>query len=292
MSAPFLAATLIFSYVPLLGWSVAFFNYKAGFSLLDCDFVGFRHFTSLFANAVVRRDMVRVMTNTFAVSLLGIATSFLPMLFAVFLSEIRSSKYRHAVQTVTTIPNFISWVLVYSMAYAMFSVGDGFVNHLLTQLGILDAPINFLASSGNVWGTMWGYLTWKELGWKAVMYMAAITSIDVAQFEAAAIDGASRAQRIWHITIPALLPTFFVLLMLSIASFLTSGSGVEQYYVFQNAMNKSSIEVLDLYVFNKGFMGNNISFSTAVGMMKSVVSIVLLFLANGASKLVRGEAIL
>lgn len=290
MSLPFLLATLVFSYIPLFGWSVAFFDYKAGFSLLQCEFVGLKHFVSLFANDVIRRDIIRVLTNTLGMSLIGLATSFLPMMFAVFLSEIRSNLYRRVIQTVTTIPNFISWVLVYSMAYAMFSVSDGFVNHLLMSVGLIDMPINFLASSEHVWVTMWGYGTWKTLGWSAIMYVAAITSIDGELFEAADIDGASRMQRIWYITIPSLLPTFFVLLMLSIANILSNG--MDQYFVFQNAMNRSSIEVLDLYVYNKGIAGSSISFSTAAGMLKSLVSLALLFLANSASKWVRGETIL
>lgn len=290
MTLPFLIATLVFSYFPLYGWRYAFFDYKAGFKLLDCTFVGLKHFVSMFANPVVRRDIIRVMQNTFAISFLGIITSFLPMVFAIFLSEINNRIYRRTVQTITTIPNFISWVLVYSMAYAMFSVNDGFVNNLLVRLNLVDDRINFLASSKNVWVTMWGYGTWKGLGWGAIMYIAAISSIDEQLYEAAAIDGASRMQRIWHITIPSLLPTFFVLLLLSIANFLNNG--IDQYFVFQNAMNKAKIEVLDLYVYNKGIAGSNISYSTAVGMLKSVVSIALLFIANTASKFFRGDKII
>ncbi|MEA4889119.1 MAG: ABC transporter permease subunit [Clostridiaceae bacterium] len=290
MTLPFLIATLIFSYLPLYGWRYAFFDYKAGFKLLDCNFVGLKHFLSLFQNQVILNDVGRVLQNTFAISLIGIATSFLPMLFAIFLSEIRNRAYRRTVQTITTIPNFISWVLVYSMAYAIFSVNDGFVNNLLVNLGLINDRINFLASPNNVWITMWGYGTWKGLGWSSIMYVASISSIDEQLFEAAAIDGASRMKRIWYITIPSLMPTFFVLLLLNIANFLNNG--IDQYFVFQNAMNKAKIEVLDLYVYNKGIAGSNISFSTAVGMLKSVISIVLLFIANTASKLVRDEKII
>lgn len=290
MTAPFLIATLIFSYLPLYGWRYAFFDYKAGFRLLDCNFVGFKHFLSLVQNQVIMNDVFRVLRNTFAISLIGIATSFLPMAFAIFLSEIRSRVYRRTVQTITTIPNFISWVLVYSMAYAMFSVNDGFINNLLVSLNLIEDRINFLASPNNVWITMWGYGVWKGLGWSSIMYVASISSIDEQLFEAASIDGASRMQRIRHITIPSLMPTFFVLLLLGIANFLNNG--IDQYFVFQNAMNKAKIEVLDLYVYNKGIAGSNISFSTAVGMLKSVISIVLLFIANTASKLVREEKII
>jgi putative aldouronate transport system permease protein len=179
---------------------------------------------------------------------------------------------------------------VYSIAYAMFSVSDGFVNRLLLSLNITHTEINFLASTNNVWLTMLGYSTWKTLGWSAIMYLAAIAAIDQELCEAAIVDGAGRFRQIWHITIPGILPTYFVLLLLSIANFINNG--MEQYYVFQNPMNKSYIEVLDLYVYNRGMVGNNIPFATAVGTLKSIVSIVLFFIANQLSKFVRGESII
>lgn len=192
-------------------------------------------------------------------------------------------------QTLTTIPNFISWVLVYSVAYAMFSVNDGFVNRLLVNAGIITEGINFLASDKHVWLTMLGYSTWKGLGWSAIMYIACMAGIDGEQYEAAKVDGANRMQRIRYITIPGLLPTYFVLLILSIANLINNG--MEQYFVFQNAMNKASIEVLDLYVYNQGMAGVNYSYATAVSMLKSVVSVTLLLFANRLSKLVRGESV-
>lgn len=222
-------------------------------------------------------------------SFLGILTSVLPMGFAILLSEIKNKPFRKFVQTSVTIPNFISWVLVYSIAYVMFSVNDGFVNRMLVSMGILDQGVNFLASPNHVWLTMTAWGLWKGLGWNAIMYIAALTSIDDELYEAAKIDGAGRFQLIRHITVPGLLPTFFVLLILSIANLLNNG--MEQYYIFQNAMNKESIEVLDLYVYNQGMVGYNYSFSTAVSMLKSVVSIVLLFFANTTSRLVRGESV-
>ncbi len=289
LSLPFLILIFLFSYLPLYGWVYALFDYKPGRALLDCKFVGLDNFTRMFADKYALEDIVRVMKNTLGMSLIGIATSGLPMMFAVFLAEIKSKHYRKAVQTLTTIPNFISWVLVYSVAYAMFSVNDGFVNRLLMDLGILDEGINFLASGKHVWLSMWLWGTWKGLGWSAIMYIAALTGIDQEQYEAAAVDGAGRMQKIWHITIPGLLPTYFVLLLLSIANLVNNG--MEQYFVFQNAMNKEYIEVLDLYVYNQGMVGINYSYSTAVSILKSIVSVTLLFVANMSSKLTRGESI-
>lgn len=289
LSLPFLILIFLFSYLPLYGWVYALFDYKPGRALLDCKFVGLDNFTRMFADKYALEDIVRVMKNTLGMSLIGISTSGLPMMFAVFLAEIKSKHYRKAVQTLTTIPNFISWVLVYSVAYAMFSVNDGFVNRLLMDLGILDEGINFLASGKHVWLSMWLWGTWKGLGWSAIMYIAALTGIDQEQYEAAAVDGAGRMQKIWHITIPGLLPTYFVLLLLSIANLVNNG--MEQYFVFQNAMNKEYIEVLDLYVYNQGMVGINYSYSTAVSILKSIVSVTLLFVANMSSKLTRGESI-
>ncbi len=286
---PLLMLVFVFSYMPLYGWIYAFFNYKPGKALFSCEFVGLDNFKMMFADSYAVKNIVRVMKNTFGMSFLGILTSVLPMGFAILLSEIKNKPFRKFVQTSVTIPNFISWVLVYSIAYVMFSVNDGFVNRMLVSMGILDQGVNFLASPNHVWLTMTAWGLWKGLGWNAIMYIAALTSIDDELYEAAKIDGAGRLQLIRHITVPGLLPTFFVLLILSIANLLNNG--MEQYYIFQNAMNKESIEVLDLYVYNQGMVGYNYSFSTAVSMLKSVVSIVLLFFANTTSRLVRGESV-
>ena len=290
MVLPFLLAVFIFSYLPLYGWIYSFFDYKAGFKLLDCNFVGIKHFYALLSNTVLIGDILRVMSNTLAMSFLGILASPLPAIFAILLTEIQSKRSQKIFQTLTTLPNFISWILVYSVAWAMFSVGDGFLNRMLLQFGMIDQEINFMVSSGNTWLTMLAYSIWKSLGWSAIMYIAAISSIDPQLYEASVVDGANRFQRIWHITVPGLLPTYFVLLILSIANFINNG--MEQYFVFQNPMNKATIEVLDLYVYNQGMLGQNISFATAVSMLKSLVSIALLFSANWLSKLVRKESIL
>jgi putative aldouronate transport system permease protein len=290
MVSPLLLIVFLFSYLPLYGWIFAFFDYRAGLKLTEVPFVGFKYFTSIVANEILTRDIVRVLVNTFAMSFLGILTSPLPVLFAIFLKEIRVRWYSRTVQTLSTLPNFISWIIVYSVVYAMFSVNDGFINRLLVTLGVINTPINFLAASTNVWFTMMGYGIWKGLGWSAIMYLAAIAAIDQELYQAATVDGAGRFRLMWHITLPGLLPTYMVLLLLSIASFLNNG--IDQYFVFQNPMNQSQIEVLDLYVYNTGMMGNNIPFATAVGMLKSIVSMVLLFTVNRISKGLRGESII
>ena len=288
---PFLILVLIFSYYPLYGWIYAFFDYKPPKPFSWDDFVGLKWFYSLVETDVKINQLLQVLKNTFAMSAITLGTSWLPMIFAVFLNELKCVRFRKFVQTVTTLPNFISWVLVYSVAFSLFN-STGMMNTLLASLGIIspDEPILFLQSSDHVWLTQWLWLTWKNLGWASIMYIAAISGIDNEMYEAARVDGATRMKMIWYITLPSLLPTFFVLLMINIANFLNNG--MEQYYVFQNAFNKEYIQVLDLYVYNTAMGAGSYSVSVAISMLKSIVSLVLLFFANRASKLIRGESFL
>ena len=279
---PFAALCFVFSYLPLWGWRYAFFDYTAGGTLSSDSFVGFKWFTTLFQNAATRNDVLRVLRNTLIMSGLGIATSWLPMAFAIFLNEIRNTRFKRFVQTFTTIPNFISWVLVYAIALAIFS-SDGFISTLL------QTNTNYLMSDSGIWFKMLLWGTWKGIGWSAIIYIAGIAGIDQQLHEAAMIDGAGRFQRMWYVTVPGLLPTYCVMLLMSIANILSNG--MDQYLVFQNARNTKVIEVLDLYVYNIGIGNGNIPLSTVVGMVKSIVSVILLFTANKISKKIRGESI-
>ena len=285
---PFVLLVAVFSYYPLWGWVYAFFDYKPPFPLEWKNFVGLKWFKSMFENEVKIKQLLGVIRNTFAMSGISLLFSWFPMIFAVFLNEIKCVPFKKFVQTVTTLPKFISWILVYSIVFSVFS-STGAVNQLLESLGITEPgkPIMFLQSADNVYFTQWLWLTWKEAGWAAIMYIAAITGIDEELNEAARIDGASRMQIIRHITLPSILPTYFVLLMLNIANFLSNG--MEQYYVFQNAFNKDKIQVLDLYVYNLAFGGGGYSLSTAISILKSIISVTLLSVANKVSKLIRGE---
>jgi putative aldouronate transport system permease protein len=208
----------------------------------------------------------------------------------VLLAEVRSTKFQRVVQTLTTIPNFISWVLVYAIAFAIFST-DGFINGFLRNVcGIAGANTDYLASADGIWVKMLLWGTWKGLGWSAIVYIAGIAGIDQQLYEAAKVDGANRYQCIWHITIPGLVPTYCVMLLMSIAGILSNG--MDQYLVFENALNKDVIEVLDLYVYNIGIKQGLIPISTVVGVFKSVIGVTLLFGANGISKAIRGESII
>lgn len=288
LSLPFLIGIFIFSYLPLSGWAYSFFNYKPGKALLDCEFVGLKWFMAPFNNPVLRGQFLRVMANTLGINLLYMAAMILPMIFAMFLMEIRWKGYRKLVQTLTTIPNFISWVLVYAAFFALFST-EGLLNNILTGLGINNAPVNYLTETGHMWLKMLGYHMWKGLGWGAIVYISAITSIDTEIYEASDIDGARRFQKMWYITTPHLIPTFFVMFILQIGNIINNG--IDQYLVFSNAMTQDYIEVLDLYVYRYGLQQGNISYATAVGMWKSLLSVLLVLGANMLSKKVRGTSI-
>lgn len=288
MFLPFLALATVFSYLPLLGWRYAFFDYKVGDSLSMENFVGFKWFVELFKNPATVRDIVRVLKNTLAMSGLGIITSWLPMAFAIFLSEIKSKRFKRFVQVFTTVPNFISWVLVYAIAFCIFST-DGFVSSIMVNTGIWDQGVNMLMSGEHTWIKMLAWGLWKGIGWSAIIYIAGISGIDQQLYEAATVDGAGRFQRMWNITVPGLIPTFCVLLLMSVANVLSNG--MDQYLVFENATNTDSIMVLDLYVYKLGIGKGSIPLTTVIGMVKSVVSVTLLFVANGISKLIRGESI-
>ena len=289
MITPFLALLFVFAYYPLWGWIYAFYDFRPPLPLFSTEFVGLHWFRLLISNPIRVRQILEVLRNTFAISGLRMLTGWLPILFAILLSEIRRSGYRRSIQTLTTIPNFISWVLIFSMAFALFA-NDGMVNNLLMNLGLIETRIQFLQSSNNVWLTMTAWHIWQSLGWGAIIYLAAIMGIDPALYEAARVDGAGRFRLIWHITVPGVLPTYTVLLLLGVANFLNTG--FDQFFVFSNAFNIHQIQVLDLYVYNVGIMGGLLSLGTAISMLRSVVSLVLLLSVNRIAKWIRGESII
>lgn len=286
---PFVILVLLFSYYPLFGWVYAFFDYQPPIPLSQSEFVGFKWFQMLVQNKTQMHQIVQVLANTFAMSFLNILTSFLPVLFAIGLNEIKNKHFKNIIQTLTTLPNFISWVLVYSIAFAMFS-SSGMINTLLQNMHWITEPIKWLDSDSHIWLKMLLWNLWKGLGWGSIMYLAAIAGIDPELYEAGRVDGANRFQLIRHITIPALMPTYFVMLMLAVSNFLSNG--MDQFFVFQNAFNLTHIQVLDLYVYNVGMGNNSLSLATALSMLKSLVSVVLLYVVNVVSKKTRGESII
>lgn len=283
MAIPFIIVAFAFHYVPLFGWLYAFFDYRPGIPLSQTAFVGFEHFREMLTDP----NMVRVLTNTLALSLLGLLTAPIPVLLAVMISEVKSERFKRIFQTTSTLPHYISWIIIYSLAFSMFS-SEGAIQTISLRLG-MDTQINVLGNSEHVWLVQTLILLWKSLGWSAIIYLAAIVSIDGEMYDAAKVDGAGRFRIIFHITIPSIMPTFIVLQLLAVSNLLSAG--FEQYLVFNNVMVADKIEVLDLYVYRVGLVMNDFPYSTAVGMFKSVISIILLFLVNGLSKRIRGESI-
>lgn len=285
LALPFMAIVFFMKYVPIMGWILSVFEYRPGRFILDCKFVGLKFFEMVFTD----RDILNTFKNTLIFSGIGYLISPLPMIFAICLNEITNHRTRKIIQTITTFPHFISWVIVYSLAFAMFS-HEGVVNNVFYKaLGLFEKPSALLTDKKAVYIFQTALGQWKGLGWSSIIYIAAIAGIDQELYEAAAIDGAGRLRSAMHITIPGLMPTFIVLLLLSVSNFINTG--YEQYYVFKNAVVYDNIEVLDLYIYRMGMQLGDYSYATAVGILKSVISVSMLFIANAIAKRVRGTSI-
>ena len=286
LAVPFLIYVFAFSYVPLVGWIYSVFDYKIGQKFLDFGsmvFVGLGNFQKLFTE---RSEVLRVLRNTLALSALGLLATPVPVVFAIMFNEIKNSKFKKIVQTATTLPNFISWIIVYGVAF--FSV-NGFVSVLMQKIGIQPPVMGILGDVDHTWVLQWILGIWKSFGWSAIIYIAAITGIDSELYDAAKVDGANKIQSILHITIPGIMPTYVVMFLLAVSNILSNG--FDQYFMFYNPMVADKIEVLDYYVYKVGFYINDYSYSITLGMLKSILGIVLLFTANALSKKIRGESI-
>lgn len=281
LALPLMLLVFLFRYIPLFGWYLAFVDYKVGQSIFSADFVGLHFFKLLLGS----RDMARILRNSIIFSALKTCALVLPPLFAILLNELNSRHFRKFAQTITTLPHFISWVIVYAIAYALFTT-EGIVNQILAVFGQSQ---KLLTDKNAVYAFQTGIWIWKNLGWKSIIYVAAITGIDQGLYEAATVDGANRFQSILHITVPGLMPTFVVMLLLGIADFMCNG--MEQVYVFENALVARNIETLELYTYKKGIKLMDYSYATAIGIFQSFISITLLTLTNGLAKRIRGESI-
>ena len=284
MTLPFMIIVLLFNYVPIFGWIYSVFDYIPGVSVFDCDFVGLDYFRLLFKDA----NVVRTLKNTFIFAVIGIVLTPLPMFFAILLNEIKCGPVRRVVQTFTTLPNFISWVIIFSLAFSLFAT-DGVVTTLIAR--ITGSEVNSILSSGE---SVYWFQTvlgiWKSLGWSSIIYLAAIAGIDQEQYEAARVDGAGYVQCALHVTLPSLMETYVVLFILQIGNFLNTG--YEQYMLFKNALTANNIEVLDLYTYRIGLENMDYSYGVAISILKSIVSISLVVLANMVAKKIRGNTVI
>ena len=277
-TACFVVYGIIFYYLPLAGWIMAFQNYKPKDGFLGSEFVGLEKFRFLFSDAT----FLQVIRNTLAMGILNLVATFvMAIVFAILLNEVRLVMGKKLVQTISYLPHFLSWIIVTGILHDALS-STGVVNELLTNWGILDGPVNFFANKSYFWPIVAFANVWKETGWNAIVYLAAITSIDPGLYEAVTIDGGGRWAKIRHITLPSIKPTIMILLIMNIGNVLNAGFEVQ--YLLGNGLVKSVSDTIDIYTLTWGISQNDYSLGTAAGIFKSVVAIVLIFAANKFAK--------
>lgn len=268
----------IFYYLPLTGWVMAFQNYKPKNGLLGSKFIGLDKFKFLFSDAT----FIKVIRNTFCMGALNLlTTTVMAILFAILLNEIRNSVVKKTIQTVSYLPHFLSWIIVTGILHDALS-STGIINDLLIRAGFINQAINFFAHTKYFWPIVAFANCWKETGWNAIIYLAAITSIDPCLYEAASIDGAGRLAKIRYITLPGIKPTIIILLLMNVGNVLNAGFEVQ--YLLGNGLVQSVSQTIDIYVLKWGISQNDYSLGTAAGIFKSAVSIALILLSNAWAK--------
>ena len=277
-AAIFVVYGLIFYYVPLGGWIMAFQNYKPKTGLLHSKFVGLGKFKFLFED----QTFLKVIRNTLGMGVLNLVCTFvMAILFAILLNEIRSNMGKKTIQTISYLPHFLSWIIVTGILHDALS-STGIINELLMNLHIIDTPISFFSIPQLFWPIVAFANVWKETGWNAIIYLAAITSIDPSLYEAAAIDGAGRWAKIKYITLPGIRPTIMILLLMNIGNVLNAGFEIQ--YLLGNGLIKNVSDTIDIYVLTWGISQSDYSLGTAAGIFKSVVAIILIVVANYVAK--------
>ncbi len=278
MSLPFVLWLIIFRYIPVVGWLMAFQDYKPQNGFSGNEWVGLKHFRDLFNEPT----FFRALENTIGMGVLGLVfTTISAITFALLLNEMRFLRFKKLTQTISYLPHFVSWVIVANIVTTMLSI-EGPINSLLTSIGVLDDPVNFMAKPGMFWGIITSAEVWKSTGWNAIIYFAAMAGIDPQLYEAAKVDGASRLRQMWHITLPSIRSVIIVLLILSIGNLINIG--FEKQMLLGNNIVMDKAIVIDLYALNYGIGMFRYSFGTAIGIFKSVVSVILILIANGFAK--------
>lgn len=276
MALPGILFFLIYKYLPMLGIIIAFKDYNLMLGIWDSKWAGLKHFYRIFENP----DIGRIFVNTLIISFYQIVFAFtIPIVLAIMIYEVSKNAYRRVLQTVFYMPHFLSWVVVAGIFYLIFR-SDGAMNSVLADFGL--GQINILSNPENFRIMLVLQVIWKEAGWGTIIYLAALSSIDPALFEAAKMDGASRLRQIWHITLPGIRSTIVVLFILRLGSVLDVG--FEQVFLMLNPSVREVGEVIETYVYQVGVVNSNFSFSTAVGLMKGLIGLVLIFGANKLAK--------
>jgi putative aldouronate transport system permease protein len=284
MVFPGVAYFLTFKYIPMWGIIIAFMDYLPFLGLSGSEWVGFKHFERFFTDPW----FWKLFKNTFILAVYNLVFFFpVPILLALMLNEVRKEAFKRVVQTLVYIPHFFSWVVVVGIMYIFLTPEGGIINELLVKFG--GEKINFLMS--NTWFRPLIILEmiWKESGWGTILFLAALAGVDPTFYEAAKIDGANRLRQLWHITLPAIRSTIVILLILRLGSFLDMG--FEQIFLMLNALNRDVGEVFDTYVYMVGIQQGQFSYSTAVGLFKSVIGLILVVLANYSAKKIGEEGV-
>src|SRR5699024_10463230 len=268
---------LLFKYLPMWGVALAFKNYSPFLGFWKSDWVGFEHFINFFGNP----DFFRLLRNTLLLALYDIIFFFpAPIILALLLNEIRINMYKRTIQTLVYIPHFMSWVIIASISYVFLTTSGGAINAIVEA--ITGQKIAFLQETGWFRTIIIGQVIWKETGWGTVIFLAALAGVSSEQYEAAIVDGAGRFRRLWHVTLPALRSTIVILLILRLGNFLDTG--FQQIYLMTNSLNREVADVFDTYVYFMGITQGAFSYSTAVGLFKAVVGIILIYGSNWFAK--------
>ncbi|MDR0784591.1 MAG: ABC transporter permease subunit [Treponema sp.] len=279
MSLPLILYLILFSYIPIWGWTMAFQNYKPARDFFSQQWVGLKWFIFLFTD----KGFLRVLRNTVAMSFINMTLGYITaIVFALLLNELKSVKFKRAIQTISYLPHFLSWIIVTGLVATMLSVENGAINDFLMALRIIKEPILFLSEPKYFWGIVGFTYVWKEVGWNTIIYLAAIAGIDPALYEAAQIDGCNRYQKMWFITLPGIRSTIIVMMIMSLGHILDAG--FELQYLLKNGLIQDVAETIDIYVIKYGIENFNYSLATAAGMFKNVVNISLIFIANNLAK--------
>ena len=289
-----IAWMIVFNYIPMYGILIAFkknffittplFSRKF-FATAWADHHGFQHFLNFFKD----EEFFNVMGNTLGISLLKLLFNFtLPIVFALLLNEVRNMRFKKAVQTITYMPHFLSWVVLGGILTTWLGDG-GLFNEILLKLGLIDESISFLAYPKYFWAITVISDLWKELGWSAIIYLAAISGIDQEMYEAAKVDGASRWRQIWSITLPSIAPTVTIMFILAVGNLLNSN--FDQILVLNNPLNAPRSNVIDIYVYQSAMRGMRYSYASAIGLFKSVIAFILLFITNQITKKLNDTAL-
>lgn len=268
---------IIFKYIPMGGIAIAFQNFSPYMGFKESEWIGLYHFKNFFMGS----DFKMLLTNTLGISLLNLLFYFpAPIILALFLNEIKNQKFKKVAQTFVYIPHFISFVIVATLTYQLFNINDGIINQIIKSL--TGNTINFLGAPKYFKGVIVGQSIWKETGYGTIIFLAALSGVDTQLYEAAKVDGAGRWRLMWHITLPAIKGTIIIMLILRVGSILNTG--YEQIFLMSNDLNATKAEVFDTYVYRRGIIQGQYSYSTAVGLFKSVVGMAMVLTSNWIAK--------